>query len=61
MPIISGQDAEIASVKLIKDGVQYATIFKDTRKLAEQAVTASQAFLAARSPRPTTPRPTTTA
>jgi putative multiple sugar transport system substrate-binding protein len=45
MPIISGQDAEIASVKLIKDGVQYSTIFKDTRKLAEQAITASQAFL----------------
>jgi len=45
MPIISGQDAEIASVKLIKDGVQYSTIFKDTRKLAEQAIIASQAFL----------------
>jgi putative multiple sugar transport system substrate-binding protein len=50
MPIISGQDAEIASVKLIKDGVQYATIFKDTRKLAEQAITASQAFLAGDEP-----------
>jgi putative multiple sugar transport system substrate-binding protein len=50
MPSISGQDAEIASVKLIKDGVQYATIFKDTRKLAEQAVTASQAFLAGEEP-----------
>jgi putative multiple sugar transport system substrate-binding protein len=50
MPIISGQDAEIASVKLIKDGVQYSTIFKDTRKLAEQAITASQAFLAGEEP-----------
>ncbi len=45
MPIITGQDAEIASVKLINDGVQYSTIFKDTRKLAEQAVTAAEAML----------------
>jgi putative multiple sugar transport system substrate-binding protein len=45
MPIITGQDAEIASVKFIADGVQSSTIFKDTRLLAEQAVTASIAFL----------------
>jgi putative multiple sugar transport system substrate-binding protein len=50
MPVISGQDAEIASVKLITDGVQYSTIFKDTRKLAEQAITASQAFLSGEEP-----------
>ena len=45
MPIVTGQDAEIASVKLIADGVQSSTIFKDTRLLAEQAVIAAQAFL----------------
>jgi putative multiple sugar transport system substrate-binding protein len=45
LPIVTGQDAEIASVKLINDGVQSSTIFKDTRKLAEQAVTAAKAFL----------------
>jgi putative multiple sugar transport system substrate-binding protein len=45
MPIVTGQDAEIASVKLINDGVQSSTIFKDTRLLAEQAVKAAQAFL----------------
>jgi putative multiple sugar transport system substrate-binding protein len=45
MPIVTGQDAEIASVKLIADSVQYSTIFKDTRLLAEQAVTAAEAFL----------------
>jgi putative multiple sugar transport system substrate-binding protein len=45
MPVVTGQDAEIASVKLINDGVQNSTIFKDTRKLAEQAVIAAQAFL----------------
>jgi len=45
MPPITGQDAEIASVKLINDGVQSSTIFKDTRTLAAQAVTAAEAFL----------------
>jgi putative multiple sugar transport system substrate-binding protein len=45
MPIVTGQDAEIASVKLINDGVQSSTIFKDTRLLAEQAVIAAKAFL----------------
>ena len=45
MPIVTGQDAEIASVKLIADGVQSSTIFKDTRLLAEQAVIAAEAFL----------------
>jgi putative multiple sugar transport system substrate-binding protein len=50
MPIVTGQDAEIASVKLINDGVQSSTVFKDTRKLAEQAVTASVAFLEGKEP-----------
>jgi putative multiple sugar transport system substrate-binding protein len=36
-PIISGQDAELDSVKAILSGEQYATIFKDTRELAAQA------------------------
>ncbi|WP_432524386.1 multiple monosaccharide ABC transporter substrate-binding protein [Kineococcus sp. SYSU DK006] len=50
IPVITGQDAEIASVKLINDGVQYSTIFKDTRKLAEQVVTASTAILEGKEP-----------
>jgi putative multiple sugar transport system substrate-binding protein len=45
MPIVTGQDAEIASVKFIADGVQSSTIFKDTRLLAKQAVTAAVAYL----------------
>lgn len=49
-PVVTGQDAEIASVKLIADGVQFATIFKDTRKLAAQAVTATDEFLAGGEP-----------
>lgn len=36
-PIISGQDAEVDSVKAILSGEQFATIFKDTRELAKVA------------------------
>ena len=50
LPVVSGQDAEIASVKLIADGIQFSTIFKDTRKLAAQAVTATDAYLAGGEP-----------
>jgi putative multiple sugar transport system substrate-binding protein len=50
MPPVTGQDAEIASVKLINDGVQSSTIFKDTRKLAKEAVVAAQAFLQGKKP-----------
>ena len=50
MPPVSGQDAEIASVKLIEDGVQFATIFKDTRKLAEQSVISAESFLKGEEP-----------
>ena len=48
--MVTGQDAEIASVKLINDGVQSSTIFKDTRLLAEQAVNAAEAFLQKKQP-----------
>jgi putative multiple sugar transport system substrate-binding protein len=45
-PIISGQDAEIDSVKAIANtGEQFATIFKDTRKLATAAVEMTVAVL----------------
>ncbi|GLQ08403.1 sugar ABC transporter substrate-binding protein [Devosia yakushimensis] len=33
-PIISGQDAEVPSVKAIIAGEQYSTVYKDTRELA---------------------------
>jgi putative multiple sugar transport system substrate-binding protein len=45
LPVVTGQDAEIASVKLIAGGVQFASIFKDTRKLAAQAVLVTEAYL----------------
>ena len=34
-PIITGQDAEVPSVKAIIAGEQYSTVFKDTRELAQ--------------------------
>ncbi len=49
-PIVTGQDAEIASVKLIADDVQFSTIFKDTRKLAAQAITVTQALVSGEEP-----------
>jgi len=44
-PIISGQDAEVDSVKAILSGEQYATIFKDTRELAKVAANMAVALL----------------
>jgi putative multiple sugar transport system substrate-binding protein len=35
MPVVSGQDAEVPSMKSILAGEQYSTIFKDTRDLAK--------------------------
>ncbi len=35
MPIVTGQDAEVASVKAMMAGEQYSTVFKDTRELAK--------------------------
>jgi putative multiple sugar transport system substrate-binding protein len=44
-PIVTGQDAEVASVKSIIAGEQYATIQKDTRELAKVAVDMADAVL----------------
>ena len=49
-PIISGQDAELDSVRAINAGEQYATIFKDTRKLASVAVDMAVALLSGEEP-----------
>ena len=45
MPIITGQDAEVPSVKSILRGEQYSTIFKDTRDLAKVTVDMVDAVL----------------
>ncbi|MFG6196774.1 multiple monosaccharide ABC transporter substrate-binding protein [Nonomuraea sp. JJY05] len=49
-PIVTGQDAELASVKSIIAGEQYSTIFKDTRKLAEQTVKMADSVLKGQKP-----------
>ncbi len=49
-PIVTGQDSEIESVKLIADDVQFSSIFKDTRLLAAEAVKVAQAYLTGGTP-----------
>ena len=50
MPIISGQDAEIPSVKSILAHEQYSTVYKDTRDLAKVAADMVVAVLAGKEP-----------
>jgi putative multiple sugar transport system substrate-binding protein len=45
MPVVSGQDAEVPSIKAILRGDQYSTIFKDTRDLAKVAASMVDAAL----------------
>lgn len=45
LPIVTGQDAELASVKSIIAGEQTQTVFKDTRELAKSAVQMADALL----------------
>jgi putative multiple sugar transport system substrate-binding protein len=49
-PIVTGQDAEVASVKSIIAGEQYSTIYKDTRELAKTTVTMADAVLKGQKP-----------
>jgi len=44
-PIVTGQDAELASVKSIIAGEQYSTIYKDTRQLADVTVKMADSVL----------------
>lgn len=50
MPVISGQDAEIPSVKAILAGDQTSTVFKDTRELAKVTVQMVDAILSGGEP-----------
>lgn len=50
LPVITGQDAEVGSMKSIIAGEQYSTIFKDTRLLAEQAANMVEAVLSGEEP-----------
>ncbi|WP_226554403.1 multiple monosaccharide ABC transporter substrate-binding protein [Celeribacter naphthalenivorans] len=50
MPIVTGQDAELQSIKSILAGEQYSTIFKDTRELAKVTVGMVDAVLGGSEP-----------
>jgi putative multiple sugar transport system substrate-binding protein len=45
LPIVTGQDAELASVKSIIAGEQTQTVFKDTRELAKKAAQMADAVI----------------
>ena len=49
-PFVSGQDAEVPSVKSIIKGEQYSTIFKDTRELAKVTVKMVNALMTGSKP-----------
>ena len=50
MPVVSGQDAEVPSVKSILAGEQTTTIFKDTRELAKVTAGMVDAVLGGKQP-----------
>lgn len=50
LPVITGQDGELASIQAIKDGKQAMTVFKDTRKLASATILLADALLKGQTP-----------
>jgi putative multiple sugar transport system substrate-binding protein len=50
MPVVTGQDAEVPSVKSILRGEQSSTVFKDTRELAKVTVNMIDAMLSGKAP-----------
>ena len=50
LPVVTGQDAELESVKSILAGEQYSTVYKDTRELAKVTVDMIKAIGAGEKP-----------
>jgi putative multiple sugar transport system substrate-binding protein len=50
VPVVTGQDAEIDSVKSIQAGQQQMTVFKDTRELAKVTVQLGRSLLRGQEP-----------
>ncbi len=50
IPVVTGQDSEVQSVKSIMAGEQYSTINKDTRKLVEHAIVMVKDLQAGKTP-----------
>ncbi|WP_149203334.1 multiple monosaccharide ABC transporter substrate-binding protein [Actinotalea subterranea] len=49
-PVVTGQDADVTAVKAVVAGELHSTIYKDTRQLAEVAVTMVDALLSGEEP-----------
>lgn len=49
-PIVTGQDAEVASVKSIAEGEQYSTVFKDSKELAKSTAQLVDTVLSGKKP-----------
>ena len=49
-PIVTGQDAEVPSVKAMMAGEQYSTVFKDTRVLAKTTATMVDVLMQGKAP-----------
>jgi putative multiple sugar transport system substrate-binding protein len=50
LPIVTGQDGELATVQYILQGKQYMTVFKDSRLLAETTIKLADAILKKQTP-----------
>ena len=50
IPIVTGQDGELSSIKMVRDGKQYMTVFKDTRILAKATIELADAILQDKKP-----------
>ncbi|WP_455383528.1 sugar ABC transporter substrate-binding protein [Salinispira pacifica] len=50
LPIVTGQDGELATVQYILEGKQYMTVFKDSRLLAEATIKLADAILKKQTP-----------
>lgn len=50
LPVVTGQDGEVASIAAIRDGKQNMTVFKDTRKLAAATIDLADALLQGKTP-----------
>jgi putative multiple sugar transport system substrate-binding protein len=50
LPVVTGQDGEVASIAAIRDGKQTMTVFKDTRSLAASTIVLAEALLKGNAP-----------
>lgn len=50
LPIVTGQDGELATVQYIRDGKQHMTVFKDSRLLAKATIQLADAVLKGEKP-----------